>query len=107
MTDLIRDLLKQTSKPVAYQEYTGSESEYIRFFYLPQVDFQADDGEVYSTHYIQVDLFTPYDPRGVANQIKQIMKQAGFKKSFEHETFEEDTKLFHCVLRFWITKEEK
>lgn len=106
MTNLILDLLQGTNKPVSYQDYTGSESEYIRFFYLPQVDTSADDSEVYITHYVQVDYFTPWDPRSGAEQIKDLMKQAGFKKNFEHEMFEEDTKLFHYALRFWITKEE-
>src|SRR5690625_2751788 len=99
MTDLIKDLLEQTNKPVAYQEYTGSESEYIRFFYLPQVDENADDNEVFSTHYVQVDYFTPWDPREIAKLIKNLMNQAGFKKNFEHEVYEEETGLFHYVLR--------
>ena len=45
MNKLIRITLEQTGKPVAYQNYTGNEAEYIRFFYLPQTDFQADDDE--------------------------------------------------------------
>lgn len=107
MTDLIYELLQNTGKPIAYQEYTGSESEYIRFFYLPQSDVSADDDEVYNTIFVQVDVFTPYDPRNIAGLVKQLMKQAGFKKNFEHEVYEEDTKLFHYVLRFYITKEDK
>lgn len=107
MTDLIWQLLQQTNKPIAYQKYTGSESEYIRFFYLPQSDVSADDDEVYNTIFVQVDVFTPYDPRAIAGQVKSLMKQAGFKKNFEHELFEEDNNLFHYILRFWITKEEK
>ncbi|WP_017797567.1 hypothetical protein [Oceanobacillus kimchii] len=107
MNQLIMDTLGPIGIPVEYQNYTGSEKEYIRFFYLPQVDFQSDDEEIYSTVYVQVDLFTPWDPNSKAKQIKQRMKQAGFKKNFENELFEEDTNLFHYVLRFYIIKEEK
>lgn len=107
MTELIYGLLQQTGKPVAYQEYKSDKAEYIRFFYLPQSDVSADDDEIYNTVFVQVDWFTPYDPNPIAEQIKSLMKQAGFKKNFEHEVYEEDTSLFHYVLRFWITKEEK
>lgn len=106
MTELIYELLGQTGKPIAYQKYTGSELEYIRFFYLPQSDVSADDDEVYNTVFVQVDVFTPYNPNPIAEQVKDLMRQAGFKKNFEHEVYEEDTKLFRYILRFWITKEE-
>lgn len=107
MTELIYEELRKTGKPVAYQDYKGNEAEYIRFFYLPQSNFHAEDDEVYKTIFVQVDWFTPYDPNPIAREIKNIMKQAGFKKNFEHELYEEDTKLFHYVLRFYITKEDK
>lgn len=106
MNKLIRTTLEQTGKPVAYQNYTGNEAEYIRFFYLPQTDFQADDDESLTTHFVQVDYFTPYNTIQTKNDIKKYMKQAGFKKNFEHEVFEEDTKLFHVILRFWKIKED-
>ncbi|SFL38855.1 hypothetical protein SAMN04487943_101301 [Gracilibacillus orientalis] len=106
MNKLIIDTLESTGIPVAYEKYRGSESEYIRFFYLPQVDFQADDDETYETVYIQVDIFTPGNPKNYAKQVKQLLKEVGFKKNFEHETYEEDTKLFHYVLRFYTIEEE-
>jgi len=104
MNRLIRTTLEQTGKPVAYQNYTGNEAEYICFFYLPQDDFSSDDDESYTTHYVQVDYFTPYNTAQTTNDIKEFMKQAGFKKNFEHEVYEEDTKLFHVILRFWIIR---
>ncbi|MCT1575699.1 hypothetical protein M3E13_15645 [Oceanobacillus kimchii] len=106
MNDFIESVLEPIGIPIEYQNYTGSEIEYIRFFYLPQIDFQSDDEEIYNTVYVQVDLFTPWNPHLYVTQIKQRMKQAGFKKNFEHELFEEDTELFHYVLRFYIIKEE-
>ena len=105
--DMIIETLKETNKPVVYQEYEGSEQDYIRFFFMPQMGFSANDVEVYTTHFVQVDYFTLYNPEPVASQIKNLMNQAGFKKNFEHETYEEDTELFHYILRFYITKEEK
>ncbi|NIK10924.1 hypothetical protein [Alkalibacillus almallahensis] len=103
---LIFDALSPISVPIAYQEYRGSESTYIRFFYLPKVGFNADNDSQYSTNHIQIDVFTPYDPTSLASDVKEYMKLAGFKKNFEHENYETDTKLFHYILRFWIIKEE-
>lgn len=105
MNELINNALNSIGIPVEYQDYTGSEQEYIRFFYLPPNDFQADDNELYQTIYIQVDIFTPYNPGDYANQVKKLLKQAGFKKNFEHEVYETDTKLYHYILRFYIIKE--
>lgn len=107
MNKLIIDTLSPIGVPIAYQEYKKSESPYIRFFYLPNVDFSADDDEKYVTYYPQIDIFTKGNPKPIAEQVKSLMKQAGFKKNFEHETYEEDTGLFHYIFRFWITKEEK
>lgn len=105
LSNIIQQVLENTNKPVAYQEYKGSESEYIRFFFMPLNGIDADDDETFTVHFVQVDYFTPYDPNPVAEQIKELMKQAGFKKNFEHEDYETDTKLFHYILRFYITKE--
>lgn len=102
----IMDTLAPTNIPIEYQDYTGSGSQYIRFFYLPQVDFQADDDERYNVIYVQVDYFTIGNPNPIAKQIKKLMKQAGFKKNHEHEDYETDTKLFHYILRFYYIEEE-
>ncbi|WP_017470619.1 hypothetical protein [Amphibacillus jilinensis] len=104
---LILDTLEPINLPVIYQEERQGESEYIRFFYLPQVDFHADDGEQYNTVYAQIDIFTPGNPNNYAKQAKQLMKEAGFKKNFEHEMYEEDTGLFHYILRFYKIEEAK
>lgn len=107
MNKLIIDTLSQTKLPVAYQVYEESEEDYIRFFYLPNVDFEADDDERYTTRYVQVDIFTPDNPKGYANQVKKLMKEQGFKKNFEHEVYEEDEETFHYIFRFYKIEEVK
>lgn len=107
LTSMILDVLEHADAPAEYQKYTGKSEEYISFFYMPQIDVSADDSEPYSAHLIQVDVFTPYNPKKLAEQVKSLMKQAGFKKNFEHEMYEDDTNLFHVALRFYTTKENK
>lgn len=106
MNKYILQTLEDVGAPVAFETYTGDEPTYIRFFYLPQGQFNVDDDEDHTTHYVQVDIFTPYNYKVLAKETEKIMKQAGFKKSFEHGQYEEDTKLFHKILRFWIIREE-
>lgn len=105
MNRLILDTLKDIGAPVAFEEYTGKEPTYVRFFYLPQIQFSSDDDERYTTHFVQVDIFSPGNLINLSNNVKRKMKQAGFRKNYEVDKYEEDTKLYHKLLRFWITKE--
>lgn len=106
MNKLIFDALNPLGIDVAFEDYEGEADTYIRFFYLPQVQFDSDDDERYTVHYVQVDLFTKWDYAQLTKEIKQAMKNYGFKKNHENQMYEKDTKLFHKILRFYITKEE-
>ena len=106
---LILDTLGEVGVPVAYRTYAGSEPTYIRFFEYDQgAGLESDDDEQYTAHHIQLDVFSPGNYLDLVKQVKRLMKQAKFKKYFETELFEEDTKLYHKVLRFYfISKNEE
>lgn len=107
MNKKIFDALKPVGIDVEFEDYTGSDDTYIRFFFLPPVPFQSDDNEQYITNYVQIDLFTKWDYTQPTKDIKQAMKLHGFKKNFEDQTYEKDTELYHKILRYYfITKEE-
>ncbi|MBO1003737.1 hypothetical protein ACFSKI_19185 [Pseudogracilibacillus auburnensis] len=106
MNKRIFDALKSVDIDVAFEDYEGSDDTYIRFFFLPPVPFDTDDNEQYVTHYVQLDLFTKWDYIQLTKEIKQAMKQAGFKRNFEDQRYETDTKFFHKILRFYIIEEE-
>jgi len=108
LSGLILSTLSNVGAPVAYHNYTGGGSTYVRFFPMPQTQFSADDDETYTTHYIQVDIFSPGNYLNLVKETKKLLKQAGFRKNFEDELYEKDTKLYHKVLRFYyITKSEE
>src|SRR5690625_7939480 len=94
MNRLILDTLKDIGAPVAFEEYTGKEPTYVRFFYLPQIQFSSDDKEKYTTHYVQVDIFSPVNLTQLSNNVKDKMSQAGFRKNYEVDKYEKDTKLY-------------
>ena len=106
MNKYILDTLKDVGAPVAFEYYEGDEDAYLRFFYLGQDQFSSDDDEQHTIYHVQVDIFSPGNLIQLANNTKQAMKQAGFRKSYENDKYEEDTKLFHKVLRFYIIRED-
>ncbi|KMJ54993.1 hypothetical protein AB685_29580 [Bacillus sp. LL01] len=106
INSLILSTLGDVGVPVSFLNYTGSDQTYITFFEYDQgALLEADDEEVSTVYYIQVDVYSPGNYLNLVNQVKQKMKQAGFKKNAETEMYENDTKLFHKVLRFYFISE--
>src|SRR5690625_1439403 len=105
MNRLILDTLKDIGAPVAFEEYTGKEPTYVRFFYLPQIEFSSDDKEKYTTHSVPVDIFSPVNFSQLSANVKDTMSKAGSRKSYAVHNYEWDTKLHHKSSRLWITKE--
>lgn len=106
LNQLILNTLKDVGSSVDYLNYTGSERTYITFFeYDQSAGLEADDEEQNNVHYIQIDIFSSGNYLSLVKSVKGKMKQAGFKKSFETEMIEEDTKLYHKVLRFYFISE--
>lgn len=107
MNKLIIDTLSPIGVPVTFQNYAGKETTYITFFtYLEQGEEFADDEEIVTGHYIQVDVWSKGNYMEVVNEVKERMKQAGFRRRSEYELYEKDTKIFHKVLRFVYEEEE-
>ena len=107
MNTLIINTLKPIGVPVVFQNYAGKETTYITFFtYLEQGEEFADDEEIVTGHYIQVDVWSKGNYLEVVNEVKERMKQAGFRRRSEYELYEKDTKIFHKVLRFVYEEEE-
>lgn len=104
---LIIDTLSSIGVPVAFQTYEGKETTYITFFtYLEQGEVFADDEEIVTGYYVQIDIWSKANYISVVEQVKERMKQASFRRRTEHEFYEKDTKMFHKVLRFVYEKEE-
>jgi len=106
LNQLILNTLNDVGSPVDYMSYSGSERTYITFFEYDQgAGLEADDKEQSTAHYIQIDIYSPGNFLSIVKNVKRKMKQAGFKKNFETEMYENDTKLYHKVLRFYFISE--
>lgn len=100
--NLIKTTLELTKVPTSLLTYTGTSTTYITYFeYNQHGSLHLEDNEATTTHSIQVDIWSKGNYLTLVNQVKNLMKQAGFTRNSEAEFFEEDTKIFHKVIRFY------
>ena len=98
---LIQDILTPLGVPVSFQTYSGSEKTYITFFsYNEQGEDWAENKEIATAFYIQVDIWSKTDYVNLEVKIRQSMNSIGFNRVTAQELYESDTKTFHKALRF-------
>lgn len=98
---IIKTALTSISAPVSYMTYTGTTTPYITYqCYNEQGEAWAEDKEVATGFYCQVDVFGKTDCTAMAEQVKAAMITAGFKRTTAIDLYETDTKLYHKALRF-------
>lgn len=66
----------------------------------------AENIEIKTTYKIQIDIFTKGSYTAIKDIIKKVMKENEFMKEFGGSLYEEDTKLFHYILRFNYESED-
>lgn len=90
--------------PVAFHEYTGTESTYITFFeYNQRGDLFVDNEEQITLHSIQIDIFSKGNIETLTTQVKEALKEKGFRRMSEMEMYESETKTFRKSLSFQIS----
>ena len=105
MNKQIIDTLKNLGVPVSFQTYSGTETTYVTFFtYLENVESYADNKETSIGNYTQVDVWSKGDYTTLVSSVLEALKQAEFRRTYITELYENDTKLYHKVIR--ITKNE-
>jgi hypothetical protein len=103
---LVTEALKPLKVPVSFQKYSGKENTYITFFnYLEQGEQYADNEEKVTGYYIQVDVWGKNDYTELVEKVKDQMRAAGFIRTSAADLFEEDTKIYHKAMRFFIQNE--
>lgn len=108
MNKLIMDTLRPLGVPVSFMNYNNTANTYIVFMEYHQASFfNGDDEEQYTKHFYQVDIFSTGNYLQLVKDVKKSMKQAGFGRMFESETYDEDMRKFRKILRFsYISREE-
>ncbi|MGG7057610.1 tail completion protein gp17 [Clostridium tertium] len=66
----------------------------------------AENEELATNYTVQIDIFTKGSYTAIVKAIKNVMKENEFMKEFGGSRYEEDSKLFHYILRFNYESEE-
>lgn len=102
--------LEPLGRPVSQARYDGLQEhdEYIVFVEYNQAPWMsADNKEMYTKHFYQVDVFSPRNYLSLVNEVKTRLKNAGFGRMFESETYDEDLGKYRKILRFsYISQNE-
>ncbi|MGG1916047.1 hypothetical protein ABFY54_29020 [Priestia megaterium] len=90
--------------PVAFHEYVGTETTYITFFEYNQYgSLFVDDDEKITIHSVQIDVFGKGNIETLVTQVKDALKEKGFRRISEIEMYETETKTFRKSLSFQIS----
>lgn len=65
-----------------------------------QGSLYAENEEIQTKYTIQIDIFTYGNYIEITEAVKYVMKENDFTKSYGGSSYEEETKLFHYILRF-------
>lgn len=96
----IMTALKDIGIPVVSQNQSGS-PPYITFFcYNEQGELWAENVEIATGYYVQVDIWSKTDYTSLAESVKTAMEAAGFKRTTARDLFEPDTRIYHKAIRF-------
>ncbi|MBD7914559.1 hypothetical protein H9660_05325 [Clostridium sp. Sa3CUN1] len=104
---LIIDTLRPLGLDVRYRVYSGSNSTYITFFELNNMDDDYSDGENETeVHSLQIDLWSKNDVTQLKKNIKQALKSK-FEDVTYQDLYENDTKIFHIAFRCYFYEEKE
>jgi|SRR5690625_7509697 len=101
LNKIIRDTLKPLGYPVAKLRYNQKADTYIVFMEYNQAPrMNADDMEMVTKHFYQVDVFSKGDFTDLVNNVRKEFNKVGFKRMFESETYDEDMNMYRSIMRF-------
>lgn len=100
MIDLVYNKLKELGYEV-YWQIRPKNFPSLTFSFISESgkDF-ADDKEITAAVVCQIDIWSKGDYTELSKKVKSKMREIEFYRSSEYDDFEEDTKIYHKVLRF-------
>lgn len=101
MNQLIESTLESLGVPVYFMNYSGSASTYVVYQEYNQApSLNADDEEVFTKFFYQIDVFSSGNYIQLVKDLKQLMKEAGFKRTFEASEYITEISKYRKILRF-------
>ena len=97
----IRDALLPIGVPVYTLSASNTVDQYIILTEYNQApSINADDDELSTKYFYQVDVYTKGDFTVIVKEVEDRLKQAGLKRMFSSETYDSDAQKFRKILRF-------
>lgn len=101
LNKLIMDTLRPLNIPVSKMRYNLKADTYIVFMeYNQATRMSADDYEIATKHFYQVDVFSKGDFTDLVNEVRKRLKSVGFGRMFESESYDEDMEMYRSIMRF-------
>ncbi|AJD91535.1 hypothetical protein JMA_22180 [Jeotgalibacillus malaysiensis] len=102
LNSYIIETLAPLNIPVEAEVYDQDVDSYIVFMEYNQAPrMNADDKEIITKRFFQVDVFTSYDITDLKDQTRSLMREAGFTRMFESSGgFNADMNKYRWIFRF-------
>lgn len=101
VNELILKTLAPLKIPVSAMTYSGKDDTYVIINEYNQAsEMNADDKELITKYFYQIDVFSSDDYTDLVKSIRNAMKKAGFGRMFESETYDSDVEKFRKIMRF-------
>ncbi|WP_062323940.1 hypothetical protein [Halolactibacillus sp. JCM 19043] len=98
---MIIDALRPINVPVTTLTGNNNNSEYIIINeYNQSSSLNADDKEMSTRYFYQVDVFTSGDFTTIVAEVESRLKEAGFKRMFSSESYDNEAQKYRKILRF-------
>jgi hypothetical protein len=104
---MINELTSDLSAPVYWMRSNSNPPEtYVTWFeYNQRGEASWEDKEQVTFYAFQFDVWSSGNYIPVVDELREVLTDAGFTRTFEQETYEDDTDLFRKIMRFHYYKE--
>lgn len=100
LVDFVYDVLSPLNMPVLWQLRPNAFPGLTYHFFNEQGELYGDGKEKTGSVLCQVDVWSKDNYGAIKKQVKTNMKEAGFLYVSATDTYEDDVRLYHCVLVF-------
>ncbi|MGD9700676.1 hypothetical protein [Acinetobacter sp.] len=105
MINLVSQKLGEIGLPVLWQIRPESFPSLTFSFLSEYGEIFADDKEIETAYLLQVDIWSKDDYSAIAILVKTKLSELGFHRTAEYDDYENNTKIYHKILRFSYLKE--
>jgi hypothetical protein len=94
-------LVNLVGNRIYFQTNKSGQYPAITFFVYNELgELFADNREIKTGYYIQVDIWSKDNYNTIVNEVMKSMTQAGYRRTSSIDLYEDDTQIYHKAIRF-------